>query len=98
MDSRQRANEHKSVGNRAEPNGHRRTGKSPRTVLQMVAALLLLKALTTCGAGNGAVLLQPGLKSLVMRLILHKRNMYLLYLILTRHLTFPRMFEGQPDI
>ncbi len=66
----------------------------------MVAALLLLEALATCGAGNGAVLLQPGLESLVMRLILHRRNIdvYLLYLLLKRHLTFLRTFEDQPDM
>ena len=91
MGSRQRANEHKSAGNRGEADGHRRTGKSPWNVLQMIAALLFLKALAACGAGDGAVFLQPGLKSLVMRLILHKWNVdvHLLYLLLKRHLTFP---------
>lgn len=39
-------------------------------ILQVVAALLLLKALTAGGAGNGAVLLQPSLEGLVMWLIL----------------------------
>lgn len=78
----QQANEHKSVGNKAEADAHTRTGKSPWNVLQMVAALLLLKALAACGAGNGAVLLQPGLKSLVMRLILEKRTIIVLCLLL----------------
>jgi len=80
MGSRQRANEHKSVGNKAEADWHRTTGKSRWNVLQMVAALLLLKALATCGAGNGAVLFQPGLESLVVRLILEKQTIIVLCL------------------
>ena len=98
----------------------------------MVAALLLLKALPASGAGNGAVLLQPGLEGLVVRLILHQQDIdvykrrekttpfgvnfmrsqvlyegaqdidvYLLCLLLRclkRDLTFPRMFEDQPDM
>lgn len=61
----------------------------------MIAALLLLKALAASGAGNGAVLLQPGLESLVMRLILHKQKMHVYSLALTEAL---KKLEQAPAI
>lgn len=43
-------------------------------LLQVVTALLLLKALAAGGAGNGAVLFQPCLKLFVMRFVLQEAS------------------------
>ena len=53
-------------------------------LLQVVAAFLLLKALTTSGTGYSSILLQPGLECLVMRLILSTATFLLMTVLITR--------------
>ena len=53
-------------------------------LLQVVAAFLLLKALTTSGTGYSSILLQPGLECLVMRLILSTATFLLMTVLTTR--------------